>query len=71
MSSHDVPLPRVPRGQSAKSCFDMPVTDPVTLGNGSRYIVHSQVHTIPDYYETTDVVTDKRIHMSVESFALR
>ncbi len=23
-------------------CFDPPVTDPVTLGNGSRYIVHSQ-----------------------------
>jgi hypothetical protein len=23
-------------------CFDPPVTDPVTLGNGSRYIVHLQ-----------------------------
>jgi uncharacterized protein YlzI (FlbEa/FlbD family) len=52
----NVPLPRVPRGQSAKSCFDMPVTDPVTLGNGSRYIVHSQVHTIPDM-PVTDPVT--------------
>ncbi len=34
----------------------MPVTDPGTLGNGSRYIVHSQVHTIPDM-PITDSVT--------------
>ena len=44
----NVPLPRVPRGQSAKSHTQVIQY----LGNGTRY----PVTTIPDYYETPYVV---------------